>query len=67
MKTKLLGFAILVIMSVGCQQQSWKEFNSPEGQFSLLMPGIPVEKTDVENTPGGRCIRLHLQRREKRV
>ena len=53
MKTKLLGFAILVIMSMGCQQQSWKEFNSPEGQFSLLMPGIPVEKTDVENTPAG--------------
>ena len=53
MKTKLLVFAILVIALVGCQQHMWKEFSSPEGQFSLLMPGIPVEGMDMINTPAG--------------
>jgi hypothetical protein len=53
MKTKLLGFAILVIALVGCQQHVWKEFSSREGQFSLLMPGIPVEGMDMINTSAG--------------
>lgn len=53
MKTKLLVFAILVIALVRCQQHMWKEFSSHEGQFSLLMPGIPVEGLDMINTPAG--------------
>lgn len=53
MKAKLLGFAILGMILLGCQQNVWKEFRSPEGQFSLLMPGIPEKGMDRVNTPIG--------------
>jgi hypothetical protein len=52
--SSLLGFAaMLAIVFSACSKQkttdNWKVFTSQEGDFSVLAPGVPVEKTENSN------------------
>ena len=40
-----LTLAVLLLPLSGCNKLSFKEFSSPEGKFSVLMPGNPDKKT----------------------
>jgi hypothetical protein len=54
MKNKHLDLVFLAVFLLGCQQSAWKEFNSSEGAFSVLVPGTPKEQTinvNIEGTP----------------
>lgn len=42
----------MIILLAGCLQ-SWKEFSSAEGRYTVLMPGAPTEKTQNLKTPVG--------------
>ncbi len=47
----LAAAAICTVSGCGKSDTSqWKEFSSKEGQFALLMPGIPEEKKSVTQT-----------------
>ncbi|NTW99209.1 MAG: hypothetical protein HGB35_04635 [Geobacteraceae bacterium] len=50
---------LLILISAGCQKAEWKPFTSAQGGFSVLMPDIPVEKTEQANTVAG-MIALHM-------
>jgi hypothetical protein len=52
MKYKLLALAASVFLLAGCLQ-SWKEYSSNEGKYSVLMPGTPTNQTRNMNTPTG--------------
>lgn len=48
MKAKFLGclaVAFALALVPGCGKTEFKEFTSPEGKFSILMPGDPERKT----------------------
>ncbi|MGH9943373.1 MAG: hypothetical protein ACRD9R_13585 [Pyrinomonadaceae bacterium] len=34
--------------------KAWREFVSPEGRFSVLLPGVPTKKVEQTDVPGGR-------------
>lgn len=55
MKSKwlVLVLSLSVALLAGCQKFSWKDFSSPEGKFSVLMPGTPQNHTQALNTPIG--------------
>jgi hypothetical protein len=36
-----LAAVVVLLVPLGCGQLNWQEFSSPEGQFSVLMPGTP--------------------------
>lgn len=42
----------MVVLLAGCLQ-SWKEYSSADGQYSVLMPGTPTEKMQNRNTAAG--------------
>ena len=41
----LLGTAILMLSLACCNKVEFKEFSSPEGKFTILMPPNPEKKT----------------------
>lgn len=52
MRKKVFIFAVLALIfnAIGCGQKAeWKEFSSDAGNFSVQMPGTPVEKTEPVN------------------
>ena len=51
---KSIWFApiVMIILLAGCLQ-SWKEFSSVEGRYTVLMPGAPTEKTKYVKTAIG--------------
>jgi TonB family protein len=67
----LKRFSLLLITVAGCwsvclsqgkilvpsaDSNDWKEFSSPEGRFSVLLPGTPIAKTNELQTSAGRMI-----------
>ena len=61
MRTKYLVLFLVVFMSsaVNSQEPTWKEFSSPEGRFSVLLPGTPTKTTQKVNSDLG-VITLYL-------
>ncbi len=55
MKRKWLILALSLTLSLlaGCEEFSWIDFSSPEGKFSVLMPGNPKNHAQALNTPFG--------------
>ena len=51
MKRSLL--LLMLTLLAACGGGSWKEFNSAEGAFSILMPKNPSLETQMVNTPIG--------------
>jgi hypothetical protein len=45
MRYLTLPAALLLVPLVGCGSPEFKEFNSPEGKFTVLMPGTPEKKS----------------------
>jgi hypothetical protein len=56
-----IGFAIVAFVLVSTYPKwmpvHWKEFSSPEGRFSVLMPGNPAAET---RTPKDQPAELHM-------
>jgi hypothetical protein len=53
-KKKFFFYAVIIgALLTGCQWFKWKEFVSPEGRFSVLMPGTPTVQAQKLNTPVG--------------
>lgn len=53
MKRKLLACMFLLVL-IGCQQApTWKEFESAQGGFAVLMPGTPTEQRQTAKTASG--------------
>lgn len=48
-----LLFTLAMVAVLGCQQDSWGEYKSTEGGFSILMPGNPVHNKQTYNTDVG--------------
>jgi hypothetical protein len=44
-KLSLFATAVLLLPLAGCSKVDFQEFTSPEGKFSILMPGTPEKKT----------------------
>src|SRR5229473_270119 len=41
------------ILAPSADSNDWKEFSSPEGRFSVLLPGTPIAKTnELQTSPG---------------
>ena len=59
MKERPLVILFLLIVIAGCQRSTWKELNSSEGGFSILMPGKPSKQTLKMNSAIG-LIDFHL-------
>jgi hypothetical protein len=59
MKRKWIHAAVLLALLAGCQWLKWKEFTSPEGRFSVRMPGTPTDQAQKINSPVG-TIELHV-------
>lgn len=53
MKIKRFLLLLMLQLLVACAGGSWKEFNSAEGAFSVLMPKTPTLETQMVNTPLG--------------
>lgn len=55
MKSKwlVLALSLSLVLLAGCQKFSWKDFSTPQGNFSVLMPGNPENHTQSQNTPFG--------------
>lgn len=41
------------VLTVDGEQSQWQEFTSKDGNFSVLMPGVPAEETEVLETAAG--------------
>lgn len=59
MKERPLVILFLLIVIAGCQRSTWRELNSFEGGFSILMPGKPSKQTLKMNSAIG-LIDFHL-------
>ncbi len=44
---------VALLLFAGCEATPWKEFESKEGGFSVMMPGPPAEKRQTFNTQLG--------------
>lgn len=53
MRRKPTAVMFLLVFLVGCQQATWNEFKSPQGEFSILIPGTPTKQTRSVETPSG--------------
>ncbi len=53
MKKTCVAAMLLSVSLVGCQQATWSEYSSPEGEFSVLMPGTPTKQIRSVQTASG--------------
>jgi len=54
MRVKTLLVAVLaIILSGSCHAAPWQKFTSIKGDFTVLMPGKPVEEKEIEKTGSG--------------
>ena len=49
---------VVPVLVAGCGESAWREFTSPEGGFSVRLPGKPREITKTQDAGSGR-ITLH--------
>lgn len=41
------------VLTVEDEKSKWQEFIQTQGKFTVLMPGVPTEQTDILETPAG--------------
>lgn len=62
MRHRLLAFSLLIsvwsVVAAGASMQTiqWAKFSSPEGRFSILMPGQPLRDDQSKNTQVGKVV-----------
>jgi hypothetical protein len=58
---KIMGVVLIlvVIVLVGCPKETWEEFSSSRGGFSVILPSIPQKEKYTGGTPFGE-VTVHM-------
>jgi hypothetical protein len=59
MKFKWAAIAAILALTAGCHKTEWQTFSPENGNFSILMPGTPEDKSHTRKTPAGE-VTSHL-------
>lgn len=60
MRSRFFAFSLVILMAAAwqapAQTAQWTKFSSPEGRFSVLMPGRPVREEQSKDTSVGKVV-----------
>ena len=51
--------SLMTIVVVGCSQGPWETYESPDGDFTILFPGIPEVKTETQQVGADQMVITH--------
>ncbi len=55
MKFRWAALAAMLILAAGCHKANWQAFSPAGGNFSVLMPGEPADKSRTQDSPSGQA------------